>query len=136
MRYVSPCQEQHFRYVWMNYRAPGQQSIILSGIVDPERYLRCGFLKCGHSRRLARFTDPLHGFKAYIGLHHADPASLGAPGPARTRYFLSLFVPGKASTLRTYTTLTEARAALQAAYEQLIYSLDTDSGRASDDGRR
>jgi hypothetical protein len=102
---------------------------------DPEHYLRCGFVTWGHSRRLARFTDLLHGFNAYIGLHHVDPASWGAPDPARTRYFLSVFVPGKASTLRTYTTLTEARAALHAAYEQLIYSSDTGSGRASDDGR-
>jgi hypothetical protein len=96
---------------------------------DPEHYLRCGFVTWGHSRRLARFTDPMHGFTAYIGLHHADPASWGAPDPARTRYFLSLFVAGKASTLRTYTTLTEARAALQAAYEQVVYSSATGSGR-------
>ena len=101
---------------------------------DPERYLSSGFVTWGHSRRLARFIDPLRGFKAYIGLHHADPASWGAPGPARTRYFLSLFVPGKASTLRTYTTLTEARAALQAAYQQLISTTDRGSGE-SDDGR-
>jgi hypothetical protein len=87
---------------------------------DPEQYLLCGLLKRGHSRRLARFDDRLHEFKAYIGIHHSDPSRWGATGPARSRYFLSLFVSGQTVVLRTYDTLADARTALCAFHKQLV----------------
>jgi hypothetical protein len=95
---------------------------------DPEQYLHSGLLKWGHSRRLARFDDPRHAFKAYIGIHHSDPARWGSTDPARTRFFVSVFVRGKTSTLRTYDTLAEAREALLSAYQQ---RLDDTSEEAS-----
>jgi hypothetical protein len=79
---------------------------------DPQQYLDCGLVKWGHSRRLVRFDDRQHDFKAYIGVHHSDPAAWGAPGPAQTRYFLSLFVSGRTIALHTYNTLPEAFTAL------------------------
>ena len=87
---------------------------------DPERYLTSGLLQWGRNRRLARFDDHLHGFKAYIGLHHSDPSLWGTKGPAETRYFLSLFVSGQTVSLRTYNTLAEAQAALATFHQQLV----------------
>ncbi len=79
---------------------------------DPQQYLHCGLLKWGRSRRLGRFDDRIHDFKAYIGVHHSDPSQWGAAGPAHARYFLSLFVSGKSIALHTYDTLSEALTAL------------------------
>ena len=87
---------------------------------DPEQYLRHGLLKWGHSRRLARFDDHLHEFKAYLGVHHSDPAAWGATGSAQVRFFLSLFVSGQTVALHTYDTLAEARAALAAFHQRLV----------------
>ncbi|PWT72843.1 MAG: hypothetical protein C5B60_08985 [Chloroflexi bacterium] len=89
---------------------------------DPEQYLHSGLVKWGHSRRLARFDDHLHEFKAYIGIHHSDPSTWGATGPAHVRYFLSLIVSGRTVALRTYDTLTEAQAALYTFHRQLVPS--------------
>jgi hypothetical protein len=86
----------------------------------PQRYLDSGLLTWGHSRRLARFDDPVHGFKAYIGVYHADPSQWGAAGPANTRYFLSFFVDGQTIALHTYDTLSEARTALTTFYTQRV----------------
>jgi hypothetical protein len=88
--------------------------------VDPEQYLRHGLLEWGHSRRLARFDDQPHAFKAYIGIHHSDPATWGAIGQARVRYFLSLFISGKTVAMHTYDTIEEARAALTAFHQRLV----------------
>jgi hypothetical protein len=87
---------------------------------DPEQYLRAGLLKWGRSRRLARFDDNLHSFRAYIGVHHADPSAWGATGPASVRYFLSLFVSGRTVALHTYDTLAEAHTALSTFHGQLV----------------
>ena len=87
---------------------------------DPEQYLHSGLVKWGHSRRLARFDDPRHAFKAFIGIHHSDPAQWGGTGPARTRFFLSVFVRGKTSTLRTYDTLAEAHTALLSVHQHRL----------------
>ena len=86
---------------------------------DPQHYLDCGLVKWGHSRRLARFDDRRHDFKAYVGVHHSDPAAWGAPGPARARYFLSLFVSGRTIALSTYDTLPEALTMLTTFQRQL-----------------
>jgi hypothetical protein len=88
---------------------------------DPEQYLHGGLLKWGHSRRLARFDDRLHNFKAYIGIHHSDPSTWGATGPAHVRYFLSLFVSGQTLALHTYDTLAEALRALSTFHSQLVH---------------
>lgn len=87
---------------------------------DPEQYLDSGLLKWGHSRRLARFDDRLRAFKAYIGIHHTDPSRWGASEPARTRYFLSLFLLGQTVSLHTYESLAEAQAALATFHRQLV----------------
>jgi hypothetical protein len=87
---------------------------------DPEQYLRVGLLNWGRSRRLARFDDRLHEFKAYIGIHHSDPSTWGATGPAHVRYFLSLFVSGQTVALHTYNTMAEAQTALTTFHKQLV----------------
>jgi hypothetical protein len=87
---------------------------------DPEQYLRCGLLNWGRSRRLARFDDRPHSFTAYIGIHHSDPATWGAIGPAHVRYFLSLLVSGQTLALHTYGTLPEAQTALSTFHRQLV----------------
>jgi hypothetical protein len=84
----------------------------------PERYLDSGLLTWGHSRRLARFDDHVHGFKAYIGVYHTDPSEWGTADPAYTRYFLSLFVDRQTIALHTYDTLSEARTALGTFHER------------------
>jgi hypothetical protein len=87
---------------------------------DPEQYLRSGLLSWGRSRRLVRFDDRLYEFKAYIGIHHSDPSTWGATGPARVRYFLSFFVSGQTVALHTFDTLAEARTALATFHRQLV----------------
>jgi hypothetical protein len=52
---------------------------------SPQQYLDSGLLMWGHSRRLARFDDHVHGFKAYIGVYHSDPSQWGAADPAYPR---------------------------------------------------
>jgi hypothetical protein len=86
---------------------------------DPQKYLDSGLVKWGHSRRLVRFEDRQQDFKAYIGVHHSDPAAWGAPGSARTRYFLSLFVSGRTIAWHTYDSLPEALMALTTFQRQL-----------------
>jgi hypothetical protein len=87
---------------------------------DPERYLSSGLLTWGRSRRLGRFEDRLHAFKAYLGVYHSDPGIWGDAGLPRTRYFLSLFLPGQSAKLQSYDTTREALAALDAVHRRLL----------------
>lgn len=86
----------------------------------PERYTEAGLVDWGRSRRLARFDDPALAFKAYAGVQHDDPARLNALGEPRTRFFLSLFVNNRTVSLRTYSTLDDALAALSAFHTALV----------------
>ena len=87
---------------------------------DPESYLASGLLNWGRSRRLGRFEDRLHAFKAYLGVYHSDPGIWGDAGLPRTRYFLSLFLPGQRANLQSYDTIGEALAALDAVHRRLL----------------
>ncbi len=80
--------------------------------MTPESYVTAGLVGWGRSRRLARYEDRARGLKAYLGIHHNDPAKWGRSGPAQARYFLSIFVAGHTRGLQTYATLPDALHAL------------------------
>ena len=77
----------------------------------PEAYLQAGVVKPNRSRRLGRYSDPLRGCKGYIGVYHMGD-SLGASG--KTRFFLSLFAHGRTLGLKSFATIPDLLAALQA----------------------
>lgn len=85
----------------------------------PEAYVMHELVGWGRSRRLARFDDAAAGFKAYVGVQHYDPSRWNAPGEARAKFFLSLFLDSRTVTLHTFSTLAEALAELETFYSQL-----------------
>lgn len=85
----------------------------------PEAYVTHELVGWGRSRRLARFDDTAAGFKAYVGVQHYDPSRWNAPGEARAKFFLSLFLGSRTVTLRTFPTLTAALAELETFYSRL-----------------
>jgi hypothetical protein len=86
---------------------------------DPGQYFEHNIVAWGRSRRLARAADPARAFKAYAGVQHYDPGRWHVPGPARSVYFLSLFVAGRTITLRTFPTLSAALTALRDFHARL-----------------
>jgi hypothetical protein len=86
---------------------------------DPGQYVEHGIVAWGRSRRLARAANPTRAFKAYLGVQHYDPDRWHVPGPARSVYFLSLFVAGRTITLRTFPTLPDALTALRDFHARL-----------------
>lgn len=72
-----------------------------------------GLVGWGRSRRLARAEDRAVAFKAYLGVQHDDPARWHGSGPARSVFFLSLFLANRTVTLRTYPTLGAALVELR-----------------------
>lgn len=114
-----------------NEATPGNLRITWSPIYNPawddtpESYTAHNLVAWGRSRRLARCEDPRVHFKAYIGIQHHDPARWHVAGEPRTRYFLSLFLAGRTHSLRTYSTLAEAVAALHAFHASLDEPTDT-----------
>ncbi|MGH2487442.1 MAG: hypothetical protein ACRDHE_15665 [Ktedonobacterales bacterium] len=85
----------------------------------PHEYVEAGLVGWGRSRRLARVSDPSVAFTAYLGVQHFDPARWLLPGDPTAKYFLSLFVAGRTVAMRTFPTLAEALAALDAFYAAL-----------------
>lgn len=85
----------------------------------PEEYVASGIVCRGRSRRLARAEDPTRRFKAYLGVQHFDPARYGLAGEAQAKFFVSLFVAGRTISLRTFSTLHEAREALERFWSRL-----------------
>jgi hypothetical protein len=67
---------------------------------DAAAYVAAGAVGWGRSRRLLRGDDPARRCKAYIGVHHSDPARWGLPGEPTAKFFLSLFVAGRTVALR------------------------------------
>jgi hypothetical protein len=86
----------------------------------PQAYVDAGIVGAGRSRRLARASDTRHAFKAYLGVQHWDPSRWNLPGEERAVFFLSLFRDNRTLALRTYSTLTEALAALYGAWCALV----------------
>lgn len=87
---------------------------------DPAAYVTAGLVGWGRSRRLARATDPTRAFKAYLGVHHNDPARWGGAEEPTAAFFLSLFLLGRTVTLRTFATLPEALVELHAFHQRLL----------------
>ncbi|HLJ79881.1 MAG TPA: hypothetical protein VKT52_00255 [Ktedonobacterales bacterium] len=85
----------------------------------PEKYVECGLVGWGSSRRLARIADPARAFKAYFGVQHFDPGRWNLPGEPASKFFLSLFVRNRTVTLRTFPTLAAARAELERFHASL-----------------
>jgi hypothetical protein len=85
----------------------------------PEAYIASGFVGWGRSRRLGKLVDDVLHLKAYLGIQHEDPARWGLAGEPRARFFLSLFLHGRTVSLRTYSTLPDALAALTAFRDSL-----------------
>ena len=85
----------------------------------PEAYVAAGVVGWGRSRRLARVDDPTVRFKAYLGVQHDDPARWHAGGDPRTVFFASFFLDGRTVTLRTYSTMAAALAALRHFHNDL-----------------
>ena len=73
----------------------------------------------GRSRRLVRGDDPARRCKAYIGVHHSDPALWGRPGKPSAKFFLSLFLRGRTVAFRTYARFPDALADLRAFHARL-----------------
>ena len=86
---------------------------------QPERYIEEGVVRWGYSRRLAKARDDRLGLKAFIGVQHYDPSHWNLPGEPSVRFFLSLFVHGQTVSLRTYSTIQTALAAL-AAFQDIL----------------
>ena len=80
----------------------------------PDAYVEAGAVLWGRSRRLGKYVDDALGLKAYLGVQHYDPARWGVSGEPQTKFFLSLFLDGRTVTLRTFPTMGEALAALNA----------------------
>ena len=77
----------------------------------PEAYLEAKIVAPARSRRLGRYSDPQRERKGYIGVYH-QAGYQGSEG--RTRFFLSLFVRGRAPGLWSYATMQGLLAALEA----------------------
>ncbi len=77
----------------------------------PEAYLQAQIVAPGRSRRLGRYSDPLRGRKGYIGVYHQGGRE---ETEGRTRFFLSLFVQGRTLGLRSYATIEDVLAVLEA----------------------
>jgi hypothetical protein len=77
----------------------------------PEAYLQAGTVKPNRSRRLGRYSDPLRGYKGYIGVYHLGDSR---ETEGKTRFFLSLFARGHTLGLKSFATIPEALAALEA----------------------
>jgi len=87
---------------------------------DPGAYAEAGVVGWGRSRRLARAEDPVHRFKAYVGVHHSDPAQWGVAGAPSTKFFLSIFINGRTVAFRTFPTLPQTLAELHQAHAFLL----------------
>jgi hypothetical protein len=85
----------------------------------PERYNAEGVVRWGYSRRLAKARNDRLGLKAYIGVQHHDPSRWNLSGEPSARFFLSLFIHGQTVSLRTYSTMQAALAAL-AAFQDML----------------
>ena len=81
----------------------------------PEAYLEAGLVAWGRSRRLARAATPAYAFTAYLGIHHNTWGENDT-----TRFFLSLLVGKRTIALRTFSTLPEALAELDAFHARLV----------------
>lgn len=105
--------------------APNDLTIVWSPIyqpawdADPAAYVEAGSVGWGKSRRLARAEDGTRRFKAYLGVHHSDPARWGSADMPHASFFLSLFRDGRTLSLHTYPTMAICLAALRAAYATL-----------------
>jgi hypothetical protein len=86
----------------------------------PEAYVGAGVVGWGRSRRLARVDDATHHFKAYLGVHHSDPARWGLAGASSTKFFLSIFVDSRLVAFRTFPTMSQALANLRHTYERIL----------------
>jgi hypothetical protein len=79
----------------------------------PEAYLRADLVGWGRSRRLGRLAQRERRLIAYVGVQHFDPGAWGLAGEPISRFFASCRV-GRQVWLRTYPTMNEALAALEA----------------------
>ena len=79
----------------------------------PEAYLRADVVGWGRSRRLGRLAQREPRLIAYVGVQHCDPGRWGSAGEPSSRFFASCRV-GRQVWLRTYLTMDEALAALEA----------------------
>lgn len=77
----------------------------------PEAYLQARVVKPNRSRRLGRYNDPQRDCKGYLGVYHMGD-SRGIEG--KTRFFLSLFARGHALGLKSFATMPDLLAALEA----------------------
>ena len=82
----------------------------------PEAYLRAGIVKPNRSRRLGRYSDPQRDCKGYIGVYHMGD-SQGTEG--KTRFFLSLFARGRTLGLKSFDTIPDLLAALEAFHRRV-----------------
>ncbi len=85
-----------------------------------EEYVAAGLVGWGRSRRLAKAYDRAHGFVAYLGVQHFDPARWNLSGDPTTKFFASFIVRGRTADLQTYLALGDALAAVRAFHARLI----------------
>jgi hypothetical protein len=81
----------------------------------PEEYLRAQIVKPTRSRRLGYYSDPQRERKGYIGVYHMA-GRYGTDGSVR--FFLSLFEHGRTLGLRSYVTMHDLLAVLEAFHQQ------------------
>ncbi len=86
---------------------------------DAAAYVAAGLVGWGRSRRLLRADDPARHYKAYIGVHHSDPAQWGRSGEPAAKFFLSLFLRGRTVAFRTYARFPAALTDLRAYHASL-----------------
>jgi hypothetical protein len=107
-----PCSDSSVRFCWSPYYRPEFDS-------QPDGYLACGLVGWSRSRRLVKVEDPNRAFKAYLGVHHTDPARWQLAGEPEARFFVSLFVEGRTVALSTFDNMSAALSAVCAFHASL-----------------